>query len=203
MARSPAELRQEALALFRTNFPRPAELDIEYFHAFMCPIAIAEASVREYIVEDFDVLQLLALRLYDAGFRDPQVLASLSGMRLEMAEKALESEIKIAGHIDPQTGEITETGKMTLEANRSGEAKSHVIYNTARKLQIEAATGTVIPAFLEDREEYMEHFLRDDRDGIVPIPAVEQDAELLREINDRLMEYRSKDIFSEKATNQG
>ena len=63
------EKREEALELFlREN--GDADLELDFFHSFLCPVALAEAMVREHIVEDYDALELLVLRLYDIGFHD-------------------------------------------------------------------------------------------------------------------------------------
>lgn len=200
MEQSFEERNKETEALFLESFVRDKPLVLEYFRSCQIPIAIAEASVEEYVIEDFNVLQLLVLRLYDAGFRSAKDMAALCGMREEMVEKALENEITVSGHIDDYLEEITETGRTTLETCAEGTMRSHSIYTTVRRIQIEAATGTVVPAYLEEQDDRMKMWLKDDQDGIVPQESVEQDEELRREINERLEEYRSKDILNEKAT---
>ena len=200
MEKSYEARNREAESLFLKSFIQNKPLVLEYFRSCQCPIAIAEASVEEYVVEDFNVLQLLVLRLYDAGFRSAKDMASLCGMREEMVEKALENEITVFGHIDDTHEEITDTGRTTLEICAAGTMRSHSIYTTVRRLQIEAATGTVVPAYLEEQDDRMKMWLKEDQDGIVPRESVEQDEELCREINERLEEYRSKDILNEKAT---
>ena len=46
---------------------------------------------------------------------------------------------------------------------------SHVMYDTPRRLQIEAATGTVIPSFLEENNiKRLKSVLEERADGVVP-----------------------------------
>ena len=191
--------RDEALELFLKE-NEDADLELEFFHSFLCPVAMAEAMVKEHIVEDYDALELLVLRLYDAGFRDAETLASLSGMKSAMIERALNNEIFVYNHIDSETGEITEIGRQTLKENESDELENHVMYLTPRRFQVEAVTGTVIPSYLEEKTNYMSPVLEERVDGIVPQESVEQDEELKKEINERLKEYKHLDILNEGDT---
>ncbi|MGN0424008.1 MAG: hypothetical protein ACI4FY_01705 [Acetatifactor sp.] len=172
-----------------------------YFHTFLCPIAMAEAMVKEHIIEDFDALELLVLRLYDAGFRKKEEIASLSGMKDRLIERALNNEFMVYHHIDLETGEITEMGRKTLEENANGKSVSHTMYDTPRIMQIEAATGTVIPGYLEENNmKYLKSILEEKADGVVPRESVQYDEELRQEINDRLLEYKHMDILNEGDT---
>lgn len=193
------EKREEALELFLKENEK-YDLELEFFHSFLCPVALAEAMVREHIVEDYDALELLVLRLYDVGFRDTNILASLSGMKLAMVERALNNEIFVYNHIDSNTGEITEIGRQTLKENESDELENHVMYLTPRRFQIEAVTGTVIPSYLEEKTNHMKPVFEEWFDGIVPQESVEQDEELKNEINERLKEYKHLDILNEGDT---
>ena len=194
-----AKKRDEAFELFLKENEN-ADLEIEFFHSFLCPVALVEAMVREHIVEDYDALELLVLRLYDVGFRDVDTLASLSGMKPAMIERALNNEIFVYCHIDSDTGEITEIGRQTLKENESDELENHVMYLTPRRFQVEAVTGTVIPSYLEEKTDYMKPVLEERYDGIVPQESIEQDDELKREINERLKEYKHLDILNEGDT---
>lgn len=193
------EKREEALELFLKE-NEGSDLELEFFHSFLCPVALAEAMVREHIVEDYDALELLILRLYDVGFRDAETLASLSGMKLAMVERALNNEIFVYNHIDSYTGKITEIGRQTLKENESDELENHVMYLTPRRFQIEAVTGTVIPSYLEEKTVHMKPVFEEWFDGIVPQESVEQDEELKNEINERLKEYKHLDILNEGDT---
>ena len=178
-----ARKRDEALELFLKE-NEGSDLELEFFH----------------IVEDYDALELLVLRLYDVGFRDAETLASLSGMKLPMIERALNNEIFVYSHIDSDTGEITEIGRQTLKENESDALENHVMYLTPRRFQVEAVTGTVIPSYLEEKTDYMYPVLEERYDGIVPQESVEQDEELKKEINERLKEYKHLDILNEGDT---
>lgn len=178
-----------------------SNLRLLYFHTFLCPIAMAEAMVKEHIIEDYGALELLVLRLYEAGFHDSKEIASLSGMKETMIERVLSSEINVYHHIDISTGEITDMGWQTLKENEQGNSVSHVMYDTPRRLQIEAATGTVIPSFLEENNiKRLKSVLEERADGVVPRESVEYDEELRNEINERLLEYKHMDILNEGDT---
>ncbi len=194
------ELSNESKALFLSKFDGNPPLRLLYFHTFLCPVAIAEVMVKEHIVEDFDALELLVLRLYNAGFHTVKSIASLSGMKEVMIERALNNEVMVYHHIDNETGEVTEMGKKTLEENEGGNAVSHTMYDTPRRMQIEAATGTVIPGYLECDVKYMKQILEEKADGIVPVQTVDFDDELKSEINERISEYKHMDILNEGDT---
>ena len=190
--------RDLAKELFLERFDGNPSLPLLYFHSFLCPVTMAEAMVKEYIVENYEALELLVLRLYDAGFHDVKQLSSLSGMQEAIVERALYSETMIYNHINIKDGTITEMGRKTLDENVDGKRENHVVYDTLRRLQIEAATGTVIPGYLEHGpKDAVKSILPDHIDGIVPKESVEQDEELRQEINARLLEYKDKDILNE------
>jgi hypothetical protein len=198
--KTPKEIREEFEKLFLSKFEGNPPLKLLYFHTFLCPVAMAEIMVKEHIVEDFDALELLFLRLYDVGFHSVKSIANLSGMDEKMIERAHYNEVMVYHHIDNETGLITDMGYETLKENASGNAVSHTMYDTPRRMQIEAATGTVIPGYLEDDVRYMKQILGEKDDGIVPIQSVAFDEELKNEINTRLLEYTHKDILNEGDT---
>jgi hypothetical protein len=122
-------------------------------------------------------------------------------MKETMIERVLSSEINVYHHIDISTGEITDMGWQTLKENEQGNSVSHVMYDTPRRLQIEAATGTVIPSFLEENNiKRLKSVLEERADGVVPRESVEYDEELRNEINQRLLEYKHMDILNEGDT---
>lgn len=195
------QIKEKSKALFLERFDGKPRLKLLYFHTFLCPVAMAEAMVKEHIIEDYDSLELLVLRLYDIGFRDVRSIASLSGMKDAMIERALNNEINVYHHIDIETGEITDMGRQTLHENENGKQISHIMYDTPRRLQIEAATGTVIPAYLEENNmKYLKAILEERADGVVPRESVAYDEELRKEINERLLEYKHMDILNEGDT---
>lgn len=200
MSKTSKEIRKESEDLFLSRFNGQPSLKLLYFHAFLCPVAVAEVMVKEHIVEDFEALELLVLRLYDAGFHTAKAIATLSGMKEVMIERALNNEVMVYHHIDNETGEITEMGHKTLEENASGNAVSHTMYDTPRRMQIEAATGTVIPGYLEVDVKFMKQILEERSDGVVPLQSVNFDEEIKNEINNRLKEYKHMDILNEGDT---
>ena len=68
--------------LFLQNFPTPPALPLEYFHPVQFPVVIAEAKVVLREKQDYSILSLLILRLFDAGITDPEAIQSISGMSL-------------------------------------------------------------------------------------------------------------------------
>ncbi len=201
MKKTTKDIREESKRVFLDGIGECPNLNLLYFHTFLCPIAMGEAMVKEHIVEDYDALELLVLRLYDAGFHDCKDIASLSGMKDAVIERALYNEINVYHHIDIATGEITDMGRETLLENENGNSVSHIMYDTPRRLQIEAATGTVIPSFLEENNiKYLKSILEERADGVVPRESVEYDEELRNEINERILEYKHMDILNEGDT---
>lgn len=199
--KSAKEIKEESKIRFLERFDGKPKLQLLYFHTFLCPIAMAEAMVKEHIIEDYDAFELLVLRLYDAGFHEVRDIASLSGMKNIMIERVLNNEIMVYHHIDMTTGELTEMGRRTLAENANGKAQSHVMYNTPRRMQIEAATGTVIPSYLEENNiKFLKTILEEKADGVVPRESVQYDEELRNEINARLLEYKHMDILNEGDT---
>lgn len=204
--------RQKTFELFCKNFTGDTIPEPTLFSSFLCPVAMAEALVDEYIYEDYGVLELLVLRLYDLGIRDAHELADLSGMPLNMIEKVLLNEELVYHHIDShQVNPITEMGRKTLEENRPGTGtekenhgpRSHSMYATVRKMHIEAATGTVIPGYMECELKHMRAVMPDNVDGVAPRESVAMDEELRTEINNRLQEYKHMDILNEGDTIRG
>ncbi len=201
MKKTSKKIRDESRDLFLERFGGEPPLKLLYFHTFLCPVTDAEAMVKEYIIEDYDALELLTLRLYAAGIKSEEAIAALSGMKPQMIKRALDNEKMVYFHIDEETGKLTDMGKETLLANENGKAESHVMYDTPRKLQIEAATGTVIPGYLEEKNlKQVKSILEDKADGIVPRESVIIDEILAGEINDRLNEYKHMDILNEGDT---
>lgn len=201
------EVQMRDFALFMKDFHGVPPLELEYFHPFQCPVAVAEAKVNEHRIQEYSVFSLLILRLVHAGFKTEEQIASISGMSKESVSAYLIREIQIYQHIDPETMTLTEMGLKTLEENPLGsghsgsesELRSHVIYNTPRHIQIEAVTGSVIPSYLERGG-------RDGRDAkpdedlgyfILPRESVIRDAELQREMNERLREYIDSDYVDD------
>ena len=194
------EIRKESEKLFLSRFDEKPPLKLLYFHTFLCPVSLADVIVKEHIVEDFEALELLVLRLYDAGFRSVKSIANLSGMKEVIIERALNNEIMVYHHINNETGMITDMGRKTLADNENGNAVNHIMYDTPRRMHIEAATGTVIPSYLEADIKYMKQILDEKVDGVVPMQMISYDEELREEINSRLLEYKHMDILNEGDT---
>lgn len=189
--------------LFLKNFENPEAADIEYFHPFQCPVAEAKASVEERHIQDYSVFSLLALRLISIGFGTVEQIEEISGLSQETVVAFFNRAIvdNHCQYIDPQNPDsgvrLTPLGEETLAENEntdSSSPKAHLIYNTPRKLQIEAATCTVIPSFME-RQVTDSKPDEDAGDFILPIKTVDLDEELLTEIKERIREYIDLDYI--------
>lgn len=196
---------KEEYELFLKNFENPDFVDIEYFHPFQCPVAVAEASAEERHIQDYSVFSLLALRLISLGFGTVEQIEEISGLSKETVIAFFNRAIvdDHCRYINPEMPEegvmLTPLGEETLAENEKENSdnsapKAHIIYNTPRKLQIEAATCTVIPSFMEMN-------VKDSKpdeeigDFILPVETVDLDEELLKEIKERIQEYIDLDYI--------
>ena len=176
---------------------------IRIFQHFMCPISIVEADVKEYVIDEYDTVELLVLRLYDAGLREVEAISNLTGIDENMIQKLLTAEKYTYGHINPGNGEITEAGRATLDENTDiNHLFQHALYNVKRELQVDSLTGTLIKAEAETLKRKMPLFNDKMKPAILPRESVEIDNELSREIRERLQLYIDKGYFSEGNTIQ-
>ena len=121
------ELRDKALELFLSRYQVSPTLKLEYFHTFLCPVAMAEAMVKEHIIEDYDALELLILRLYDIGFHSLDALTSLSGMNRDIVERALNSEIMVYHHIDDEEKKLRKWAERPLKKMKKEERADGIV----------------------------------------------------------------------------
>ena len=149
MKKTTKDIREESKKIFLEYVGENSNLRLLYFHTFLCLFAMAEAMVKEHIIEDYGALELLVLRLYEAGFHDSKEIASLSGMKETMIERVLSSEINVYHHIGISTEKLLDMDKRLKKMKYKTWLVS-VRTILPRRLQIEAATGTVIPSFLEE-----------------------------------------------------
>ena len=178
------------LQRFMENFDSPPALELEYFHPMQLPVVITEASVQMRTVQDYSVLSLLILRLFDAGIRDPLAIQSISGMTLQTVNSYIQKEKILLEHIDPKTEELTQLGRLTLEANESqdgGSAKSHQHYKCMIRIHIDPLTASLIPQYLE--REWGENITPNEEAGdfILPRENAPTDESFLTELNTRLV----------------
>lgn len=177
------------LQRFMENFETPPALELEYFHPMQLPVVITEAHVKMRSVEDYSVLSLLILRLYDAGIRTPEAIQSISGMSLETVESYIKKEKLFLEHIDAN-GELTELGRLTLEANQGLEgrqAKSHQHYNSVIRVHIDPLTASLIPQYLE--WELGDNITPNEEAGdfVLPRASAPNDEDFLEALNTRLV----------------
>jgi len=190
--------------LFMKNFEEEPSLSLQYFHPFQCPVAVAEALVKEHHIQDYSVFSILLLRLIKAGFSKIEQMVYFSGMSAETVtaffNRALaDNQCKYIDPEDPSRGVmLAELGEETLNENEQGNedmsAKAHVMYDMPRMMHIEAVTGTVIPSYMERKtiDSKPDETLGD---FILPRETVEMDEELNREIKARIDEYISSDYI--------
>ena len=192
----------DALKLFMTCCPEIFKNDeMEIFHKFFCPISIIEADVKEYIIDEYDSVELLILRLYSSGLRNPHTINSLTGIDINMIDKILKTEKYTYGHINPSSGELTMAGKQTLADNNDIENLfKHALYDVKRELQADALTGTIIRSEAEISKNRMSTFSDRIKPNVLPLEAVKIDSELECEIKERLQQYINEGYFSEGNT---
>ncbi len=194
--------KTDELALFKTCCPELVKNnEIEIFHSFMCPVSIIEADVKEYIIDEYDSVELLVLRLADAGITNSNGISALTGIDRSLVRSILRTEAFTYGHIDPKTKELTEAGRQTLEDNVDIENLfQHALYNAKREIQADSITGTIIRYEAEELKERMAVFSDSITPNILPRNSVTIDDELEREIQERLWQYLKDGYFNEGDT---
>ena len=53
MKKTTKDIREESKKIFLEYVGENSNLRLLYFHTFLCPIAMAEAMVKEHIIEDY------------------------------------------------------------------------------------------------------------------------------------------------------
>lgn len=190
--------RAEALKLFSTQCEDIASQGgkIECFVPFECPISIVDADVKEYVIDEYDTVELFVLRLYDGGIRTSAEISDLTGISASLIDKILRTEMLVYGHIDPNTGAVTDAGKETIAMNVQNEnAVQQALYSSKRELQVDALTGTLIKAGRELLKHKMDYFDEESEYVCVPLSSVQIDNELSREIEERLQFYMDNDYM--------
>jgi len=196
------ERDRQVLDLLKKSCPELFKLgDVELFQMFYCPISIVVADVKEYIVDEYDSVELLVLRLFSAGLKSVEDICALTGIDDALVRKLLYAEMYTYGHIDPETEELTQAGIETLMMNQDpANLFQHALYDVKRELQVDAVTGTLIRANAEIFKRRM-FPLRDTlKPYILPLDAVVIDETLEREIRERLDLYIKKGILAEGNT---
>ena len=174
---------------------------IKFQVQFDCPISILEANVKEYVVDEYERAELLILRMYDAGIKNPSVISELSGINKVMVKKLIDSEKTSYGHIDLFSEELTQAGKRTLEENKSSKKVfQYALYDVKRNLQVESLTGTVIKPEAENIPLKMKNYNEKIKPNLFPKGFIEVDEELSNEINRNLQYYVDHDYLKEGNT---
>lgn len=178
--------------------------EMHYFNFFYCPVSIAQADVKEHIIEEYESMELLILQLYDSGLHSKEQISEVTGLDEKLVSRILHTEINAYAHIDKNTGELTATGIKTLEENSNIQNNNmiihHVVYDVKRELQIEAVTGTVINIRCEQKKEHLFKIYPSKYDHIIPRDSIVMDAEITKEIRERLQEYKHRDILNDGDT---
>lgn len=183
---------EEDLKNFREGCPELFDnnRDVVIFKDFMCPISILEATVKEFVVDEYESAELVVLRLYDAGVKTYDSISALTGINTSLVKKLLESEMYSYGHIDPITLELTQAGIQTLKDNiDNNNVYQHALYEVKRKIQFEALTGTVIKPEAEKSSIQMKNYSEKMNPVLFPKGQITVDEELLSELNRNLKYY--------------
>ncbi len=185
------EKTKQALDIFQRTFPELFELGkLNIFHFFYCPISVALVDADEYIREEYESLELLILKLYDAGLTTVDAISTVTGLDKNLIAKTIELLKKAYRHI--ANDQITELGRLSIN-----EGIKHVIYEVKREIQFEAITGTVLDREIEQRKDKLLKGLDPRYSRPLPINTVEMDVEVTKDINKRLDEYKNleKSVF--------
>ena len=173
--------------------------DFETFVEFWCPVSLVEADVKEVVIDEYESVELLVLRLFNANIKDPSVLSQLTGIDEGLIQEIILSEITY-GHID-KLGNIQPIGLKTLEANiDSDKVIQHALYDVKREIQIEALTGTVIKPKAELPLNHLKYYNERVQPNILPEQTVVIDHFLAKEIQDNLQTYVDKSYLGDSNT---
>lgn len=178
------------LQLFMENFGTSPELELECFHPVQLPVVVSEAYALMHSVQDYSVLSLLILRLFDAGVCSPEAIQSICGLSAETVRIYIDREKRILEHIDPETDELTELGRETLEANEDaedGKVLSCQYFDASLRVHIDPLTASLIPQYLE--WELLDNFEpnQDAGDFLLPRESADVDEAFRKELRERLI----------------
>lgn len=200
------ETWKEHYSSFQQNFSDTPELKLLGFHPIQLPVVVCEAYVKMRSVQDYSVLSLLILRLFDAGICTPEAIQSISGLSQETVNVYLEKEMIMLEHIDPDTKELTEFGRETLRLNKDAQGtrvQSCQNFDSVVRVHIDPLTGSLIPQYLE--WELADNFEPDPQlgDFLKPRDSASVDEafrdelreRLTNELNERKDEYVSLDTM--------
>lgn len=181
---------EEDLQQFLDQFQTPPRLRLVGFHPVQLPIVISEAHVKMHSVQDYSVLSLLILRLFDAGISSPDAIQSICGLSAETVRIYIEKEKFILEHIDPETDLLTDLGRETLKANENvqdGKVQSCQYYDSVLRVHIDPLTASLIPQYLE--REQPDNFEPDPEIGdfLKPRESADVDETFRKELRDRLL----------------
>jgi hypothetical protein len=197
---------QEHQKLFLEGISTPQSLELVAFHPVQLPVVISEAYVKLRSVQDYSVLSLLILRLFDAGIHSQEAIRSICGLSAETVRIYIEKEMYLLEHIDPKTNQLTELGRQTLALNAdpsSEKARSCQNFDSVLRLHIDPLTASLIPQYLEwEQPDNFEpnpafgDFLKPRASASIDDAFRQELRErLTREINQRKDEYTSLDTF--------
>lgn len=202
---------------FLKCFTKLTDDDILTFHLFRCPVTICEAMVSENSEEDFNELEYMVLRLYNAGFHSAELIDKLLGINAKsLIEKTLHAEKYVNRHIDEESGKLTQKGLETLKCNEELiskimakkdlndeeiSLKNRLTYETPRLMQIESLTATIMPSYI-DLDESKLAKIADEygeiEDHIIPIKETKLTKILMEDIKKRIDEYKLSETIEKK-----
>lgn len=185
------EKTKQALDIFRETCPELFELgQLQYFHFFYCPISVALVDADEYIREEYESLELLILKLYNAGLTTVDAMCTVTGLDRKLIIKTLQLLRKAYRHIADD--KITRLGQLSIN-----EGIKHVVYEVKKEIQFEAITGTVLDREIEQRKDKLLKGLDPNYSRPLAINTIELDVEVAKDINERLNEYKNieKGVF--------
>ncbi|PJI06845.1 MULTISPECIES: hypothetical protein [Clostridium] len=182
------DYKKEDLINFQNSCPELFKAGkLKYMSLFYCPISIANVEALEYTRAEFESIELLILKLYDAGLHTAEAINEVTALDKKLVRKMLTLEENAYKHI--KDGKLTELGQISLK-----ERINHVIYEVVKEIEFDAVTGSIIRHELEQRKDKLFKGANFKGDTAVPQKIIEVDEKVKNEITNRLDEYKHAEI---------
>ncbi len=161
-----------------------------YFAGILCPVSTANVEVMERTRAEYDTIEFVILKLFASGLQKADILASITGLELEMVKNVLSILENTYHHIEGK--KVTEEGQQSLKDRRNIQC-----YQTTKQVQFEAITGTVLQPVLfqamAGAEAYYFAYNQDKVRRILPKHYIERDVR--EDIMQNFDRHRSREII--------
>lgn len=183
-----ADYKKEDLSNFQKCCPELFKAGrLKYMSLFYCPISVANVEALEYTRAEFESLELLILKLYDAGLHTSEAINQVTALDKKLIAKMIALEENAYKHI--KDGKVTELGQMSIN-----EGINHVIYEVVKEIQFDAVTGSILRRELEQRKDKLFKGTVFKADLAVPQKIIEVDEKVKNDITERLDQYKQPEV---------